>query len=268
MRIQPLLAFTTFLLAGKLAITAELDPDDVPHPCHSACDPVVSIAQECDRRNDNDTSGMDCICGSDQADTQIPRCEACIAQYRTDHPQDEDNDGDDDDDGDSDNDDADPHDNDAYDILTSCGFDTTSYAPTSSSDGGGGGSSSHSSSASPSSNSASHSSSASGHIASPSSHSASASSHMSSAASASETPSLTHAAQPSRPTLISASRSSGGKETITTSTSASHVSPPDTIAETPSAARHSSHSVLMSPPTATTLLSSSYTDGNSFAVPT
>ncbi|KAL4961003.1 putative GPI anchored protein [Aspergillus stella-maris] len=185
MRIQPLLALTTFILSGKLAIAAELDPDDVPHPCHSACDPVVSIAQECDRRNDNDTSGMDCICGSDQADTQIPRCEACIAQYRTDHPQDEDNDGDDDDDGDSYNDAADPHDNDAYDILTSCGFDTTSHAHASSSSGGGGGggSSSHSSSASPSSNSASHSSSASGHIASPTSHSASASSHSFSASS-------------------------------------------------------------------------------------
>ncbi|KAL4956531.1 hypothetical protein BDW69DRAFT_81851 [Aspergillus filifer] len=178
MRIQPLLAFTTFILSGKLAITAELDPDDVPQPCHSACDPVVSIAQECDRRNDNDTSEIHCICGSDQADTRIPRCEACIAQYRTDHPQDEDHDGDDDDDGANDNDDADPHDNDAYDILTSCSFDTTSYAPASSSGGGG---STHSSSASPSTNSPSHSSSASGHIASPSNHSASASSHASSA---------------------------------------------------------------------------------------
>lgn len=39
----------------------------------------------------------------------IPRCEACIAQYRRDHPKDEDYDGDGDDD--DDDDDNDPHDN-------------------------------------------------------------------------------------------------------------------------------------------------------------
>ncbi|KAL4939840.1 hypothetical protein BDV06DRAFT_30048 [Aspergillus oleicola] len=171
MRIHSLLTLATFLLAGNIAIAAELDPDDVPQPCHSACDPVVSIAQECDRRNDNDTSEIDCICGSDQAESQIPRCEACIAQYRTDHPQDEDHDGDDDDDGDTENDGADRHDNDAYDILTSCSFETTSYAPASSSGGGGDGSGSRSS--------------PSGHIASPSSHSGSASSHSASATSTS-----------------------------------------------------------------------------------
>ncbi|KAL4929812.1 putative GPI anchored protein [Aspergillus undulatus] len=166
MRFQSLVALAGLLLAGKLALAAELDPDDVPDRCRSACDPVVSVARDCDRRNDNDAAEMDCICDSDQASTRIPQCEACIAQYRTDNPRDEDHDGSDDADYDNDdNDDADPHDNDAYDILTSCNFDPTTYAPASS----------HFPSSSASSSNAPHRSSSSfSHSSSPSSHTSSA----------------------------------------------------------------------------------------------
>ncbi|CEN60679.1 hypothetical protein ASPCAL03114 [Aspergillus calidoustus] len=129
MRFRQFLALSSLMLAGNLALAAELDRDDVPDMCRTVCEPVVSAAARCDRDNDNDTSEMNCICNSDQADTRVPQCEACIAQYRSDHPRDDDYDGSDEEDGDEDDDDADPHDNDAYDILTSCDFTTTTYAP-------------------------------------------------------------------------------------------------------------------------------------------
>ncbi|KAL2846665.1 hypothetical protein BJY01DRAFT_173865 [Aspergillus pseudoustus] len=129
MRIAQVITLAGLMLAGNVGLAAELDREDVPDMCRTACELVVSAAARCDRQNDNDTAEMDCICRSDQADTRVPNCEACIAQYRTDHPRDDDYDGSDEEDGDEDNDDADPHDNDAYDILTSCNFTTTTYAP-------------------------------------------------------------------------------------------------------------------------------------------
>jgi hypothetical protein len=111
MRFRQFLALSSLMLAGNLALAAELDRDDVPDMCRTVCEPVVSAAARCDRDNDNDTSEMNCICNSDQADTRVPQCEACIAQYRSDHPRDDDYDGSDEEDGDEDDDDADPHDN-------------------------------------------------------------------------------------------------------------------------------------------------------------
>ncbi|KAL3458946.1 hypothetical protein BJX64DRAFT_209644 [Aspergillus heterothallicus] len=116
MRIHQLLVVSSFMLASNFGLAAQLDRNDVPDMCRTACELVVSVADRCDRQNDNDTAEMNCICNSDQADTRVPRCEACIAQYETDHPR-------------EDNGDADPHDNDAYDIITSCHFTTTTYAP-------------------------------------------------------------------------------------------------------------------------------------------
>ncbi|RDW92845.1 putative GPI anchored protein [Aspergillus mulundensis] len=145
MRLQQLFTVSSFILAGNVAFGADLDRNDLPSDCHSACDPLVSISQRCDRQSDDDADEARCICDADDAQTIIPRCEACIAQYRSDHPQDNDNDGDDNDDDDDDNNDTGPHDNDAYDMLTACNLQTTSYQPSSSggsssSSGGGGGS--------------------------------------------------------------------------------------------------------------------------------
>ncbi|KAL4805027.1 hypothetical protein BDV18DRAFT_161425 [Aspergillus unguis] len=133
MDVKQVIAFSCFVLAGNIAFAADIDRDDIPAPCLSACDAVSSVTQRCDRDNHNDTAEMNCICNSDQAETRIPYCEACIAHYRSEHPQDQDNDDDDDDD-------SGPHDNDAYEILTSCGFQTTTY--TASSTGAASGSSS------------------------------------------------------------------------------------------------------------------------------
>ncbi|KAL4787054.1 hypothetical protein BJX76DRAFT_354664 [Aspergillus varians] len=126
MRIQKLLAaMSSLILVGNLALTADIDQEDVPNPCLPACQPVVSIARQCDMDNHDDVAEMDCICNSDQANTRVPLCEACIAQYRSDHPGDS-NYGDN---NTSSNGPINPHDNDAHDILSSCGFDTTTYVP-------------------------------------------------------------------------------------------------------------------------------------------
>ncbi|KAL4882237.1 hypothetical protein BJY04DRAFT_217561 [Aspergillus karnatakaensis] len=199
MRINQVLAISGLMLLGNLTLGAELDRDDVPSPCRSACEPVVSAAQDCDSRHDNDTAEMQCTCDPYRAGTRIPRCEACIAQYRSEHPRDDDYDGGDDEADGDDNDDSDPHDNDAYDILTSCGFYTTTYAS-----GGPIGSSSASASPSSSRSIASSSASASSSIGSISSSSVSASSSFdSSASSASSTfdSSASSAASSSTPSI-------------------------------------------------------------------
>ncbi|KAL4819825.1 hypothetical protein BDW67DRAFT_124502 [Aspergillus spinulosporus] len=127
MHVRQLLIISSLILVGNVALGADLDRDDVPSDCHSACDPLVSISQRCDRQTDNDAAEARCICRANNASSIIPRCEACIAQYRLDNPSDNDN-------GDDDNiDDSGPHDNDAYDILTACNLSTTSYTPSSTS---------------------------------------------------------------------------------------------------------------------------------------
>ncbi|KAL5049430.1 hypothetical protein BDW71DRAFT_160535 [Aspergillus fruticulosus] len=84
MRVQKLLTISSLILAGNVAFGADLDRDDVPSDCHSACDPLVSISQQCDRQNDNDEAEARCICEADNATSLIPQCEACIAEYSND----------------------------------------------------------------------------------------------------------------------------------------------------------------------------------------
>ncbi|KAL2828044.1 hypothetical protein BDW59DRAFT_159997 [Aspergillus cavernicola] len=115
MHAQRVLALSSLLLVGKLVLAAELDLDDVPTSCNSACDPTVTLAQRCDRQNNNDTTEMECICNADGSRAQVPHCEACIAQYRQDHPRDDDEDGNDDEDVDDDDDD--PHNNGRRDLF-------------------------------------------------------------------------------------------------------------------------------------------------------
>ncbi|KAL3435478.1 hypothetical protein BDV09DRAFT_194902 [Aspergillus tetrazonus] len=56
MHVRQLLIISSLILAGNVAFGADLDPDDVPSGCHSACDPLVSISQRCDRQTDNDAA--------------------------------------------------------------------------------------------------------------------------------------------------------------------------------------------------------------------
>lgn len=115
-----------FALAA-VGFAAEIDNNDIPQQCRSVCADVVSLAQECDRtNNDNDRNELNCIC-SGTAASQIPICEACVRQF-------------DDDTDDDDND----NDNDVFDVLTSCSLQRTTYnsaqatnAPASSGSGSG-----------------------------------------------------------------------------------------------------------------------------------
>ncbi|KAF7586186.1 hypothetical protein BBP40_009315 [Aspergillus hancockii] len=121
MRTVQLLALAGLMLLSNIAMGAELERDDVPNRCWDVCGPVVGTAHRCDSiHHDNDRAEMKCICDWNQASPLIPLCEACIAQYRSDRNS---RGGNDDDDR------RDPHDNDAYDILTSCSLSTTSYNP-------------------------------------------------------------------------------------------------------------------------------------------
>ncbi|KAF4212456.1 hypothetical protein CNMCM6805_001084 [Aspergillus fumigatiaffinis] len=141
MRPLQFLALAGLMLASNIALAAELDRDDVPNRCWDVCSPVVGIAQQCDNMHrDDDRAEMNCICDWNQAPTLVPLCEACISQFRNDtrngtrNDNGRDNDRDDDRDNDRDDDHHDDHDgrrgihdNDAYDILTSCSFSTTTY---------------------------------------------------------------------------------------------------------------------------------------------
>ncbi|XRM48283.1 hypothetical protein ABZX51_011214 [Aspergillus tubingensis] len=112
--IPALLSITTTLLFTPIVrADNDLDSDDVPDRCWSVCGPVVGITQGCDHRyDDNDRAELNCICNWVEAPTLLPLCEACIANYRREHDHDDDHDA---------------HDNDAYDILTSCSLSTTTW---------------------------------------------------------------------------------------------------------------------------------------------
>ncbi|KAL4756670.1 putative GPI anchored protein [Aspergillus foveolatus] len=56
MHVRQLLIISSLILAGNVAFGADLDRDDVPSDCHSACDPLVSMSQRCDRQTDDDAA--------------------------------------------------------------------------------------------------------------------------------------------------------------------------------------------------------------------
>ncbi|KAA8651044.1 uncharacterized protein ATNIH1004_003737 [Aspergillus tanneri] len=101
--------FLCALVLGSVVAAVDVDINDVPSQCRQICDPVASLTASCDRKNQDDTQELDCICKDSKAPTSIPLCEACIAQNS-----------------------RDGHDNDANDLVRSCSFSTTSYNPTSS----------------------------------------------------------------------------------------------------------------------------------------
>ncbi|KAL4740546.1 hypothetical protein BDV11DRAFT_185096 [Aspergillus similis] len=91
MHVQQFLIISSLILAGNVAFGADLDQNDVPSDCHSACDTLISISQQCDNQTDDDAAEARCICGANDASSIIPQCEACIAQYRSGNPPDNDN---------------------------------------------------------------------------------------------------------------------------------------------------------------------------------
>ena len=82
------------LAAGvlSLASAAEIDRDDIPTPCQQVCYPLVSLAAQCDRDNNNDRAELDCICNAAGTREQLPICDACVRQYDSDSDDDDDDD--------------------------------------------------------------------------------------------------------------------------------------------------------------------------------
>lgn len=110
-----MLAKTIFLAIALSAagLAQEIDNNDVPNQCRAVCASMVSLAAQCDRQHpDNDAQELNCICSASGANTQLPLCEACVAQF--------------DDDTDDENS---SRDNDVNDLLRSCSFTRTSYNP-------------------------------------------------------------------------------------------------------------------------------------------
>ena len=85
------------LAASVLAVAsaAEIDRDDIPAPCQAICYPLVQLAAQCDRDNNNDRAEIDCICQSTNPNTSatLPDCDACVRQYDSDSDDDDDDDG-------------------------------------------------------------------------------------------------------------------------------------------------------------------------------
>ena len=101
----------TFALAAAVA-AQEVDNNDVPMECRAVCSSIVSVAQQCDNQHrDDDRAELNCICSASGINTQLPLCEACVAQF----------------DRDDDND----RDNDINDLLRSCSLSTTNFNPSS-----------------------------------------------------------------------------------------------------------------------------------------
>ena len=98
------------LLAGIVA-SQDVSNDDIPQQCRAVCAEVVTISRRCDDQTDNDRAELECICRAPNANTLVPTCEACVAQFDTD----------------TDNDDNDRNDNDVFEVLTRCNFTTTAY---------------------------------------------------------------------------------------------------------------------------------------------
>ncbi|KAF1851012.1 uncharacterized protein K460DRAFT_350992 [Cucurbitaria berberidis CBS 394.84] len=106
--------FQKFALVSALAAlvaTQDISQDDIPQQCRAVCADIVSIAQRCDNENETDAAELACICRAPNANTLVPTCEACVAQFDRDDDQDDN-----------------PNDrNDVFEVLTRCNFTTTAH---------------------------------------------------------------------------------------------------------------------------------------------
>jgi hypothetical protein len=139
--------FLAFALS-TVGIAQEIDNGDVPNECRAVCASIVTLATQCDNQFsslysqwlnrklknlhnliDNDGEELNCICSATGVSTQLPLCEACVAQF--------DNNDDNNDNGMNQNwfihlflktTWTDPI-TDINELLRSCSFTTTSYNP-------------------------------------------------------------------------------------------------------------------------------------------
>ncbi|SJX65675.1 uncharacterized protein SRS1_21002 [Sporisorium reilianum f. sp. reilianum] len=89
-----LIAFLALIVKAQ----DEIDQNDFPPVCSSACQSLVSTMQRCDDTTDGDAAYLNCVCNSADASSLLPSCGACIRS----------NGGD--------------ADNDAIELALSCGF--------------------------------------------------------------------------------------------------------------------------------------------------
>ncbi|PKS07146.1 hypothetical protein jhhlp_005746 [Lomentospora prolificans] len=113
MQIQTFLSLASLLLLPALS-DLQLDSDDVPQNCFSVCSPVVELTHICDSDDDavggSETEGLlerQCICTNNSFDVanRTAQCAACLSQS-----------GQNDDNLD-----------DINDIMSACGFQSTTF---------------------------------------------------------------------------------------------------------------------------------------------
>lgn len=137
--------FKKLVIAASLAasvVSQDISNDDIPRQCTAVCSEAVQISRRCDDQtgmhqssnmrpsinmnSDNDRAELECICRAPNANTIIPTCEACVAQF------------DRDDDGRNDNGmvlhkrsssftSPNKHIIDVFEVLTRCNFTTTTF---------------------------------------------------------------------------------------------------------------------------------------------
>lgn len=71
----PLLPF--FLTATVYA--QEVENEDVPSQCRAVCANTLAISDRCNSGDDD--VELNCICSANNASSDIPNCEACVAQF-------------------------------------------------------------------------------------------------------------------------------------------------------------------------------------------
>lgn len=104
MRYSSAVTFVAFAAIGVVK-AQDVEADNVPSQCQSACSSLISSTANCDNGR-SDEEQLNCVCSANNASTEVPNCAACISMY-----------------GDQDND--------AVDLVQKCGFSSTTYSGTS-----------------------------------------------------------------------------------------------------------------------------------------
>lgn len=68
----------TAILALVVKAQDEIDSDDFPPVCASACQSLVGTTERCDDTTDGDAAYLACVCSSADASNLLPSCGACI----------------------------------------------------------------------------------------------------------------------------------------------------------------------------------------------
>lgn len=94
---------------AALVPAQDISQDDIPQQCTAICAEVVAISRQCDDQTskrllepllllscahnfqDDDAAELQCICTAPNANTLIPNCEACVAEFDNDDDDTDDN---------------------------------------------------------------------------------------------------------------------------------------------------------------------------------